>query len=597
MSASTRTTRAALLLRAAIFCALYQPLIAAANVQDELEMFAMLSGAAPAKSAAPARPPVTQPTANPSPKPVVAPQSVPVAQALVKPQALVQPGRTTAQTQSPSTSDLLLFRPEASVKNAPALNHTESFFVAPQSGARPSRPAQPLPNMSTRDPSQDNLAEPLEPERPVSRIHNTFATPVAKQSLSDSEAGAVSEHAVRQLILQTVRQANSTNPRLLRARAEALSAKESVNEARGQRWPQIDVSGSSPTAQFGGGVNSNQSDKPAFNVNVTTTLYDFGRTRYTIESREHSALAAQVGEMAEQENAAWEISSLLTELSKQRRIIGVSQQYVARMNELTTMLRGITQADAGRRSEYTQARGQLLKAQTALESAQSRAKDIEIDLSRYLGNADIVLPQSNTWGLQPPDTPRLLQLLESHPVLRQARASVAAALSEAEATKAAGLPSVNWAVSKSTAEDERGRSQAFQTGIQVSWGLFRGGSVNAAARAAVMRAESARQQAEDQLRDLQERVRSSGQDARSLAERATLYATLTTETDRIRHDFFNQWYHLGKRTLLDVLGAESDFYGNQVSEISSRYDGYSAILRGYASAGVLNQWLSGTGVR
>ncbi|WP_296272202.1 TolC family protein, partial [uncultured Enterobacter sp.] len=269
----------------------------------------------------------------------------------------------------------------------------------------------------------------------------------------NNNAASSSEQAIRQLILNTVRQANSTNPRLLRARADALSAEESVDEARGQRWPQVDVSANSPAAQFGGGARSDLSDKPAFNVNVTTTLYDFGRTRHTIESREHSALAARGGEVAEQENAAWEISSLLTELSKQRHIIRVSQQYVKRMTELTTMLQGITQADAGRRSEYTQARGQLLKAQTALEAAESRTKDIEINLSRYLGNAAIVLPEGDTWGLQLPDTPRLLQLLESHPLLKQARASVAAALSEAEATRAAGMPSVNWSVSKSTAED------------------------------------------------------------------------------------------------------------------------------------------------
>lgn len=76
-----------------------------------------------------------------------------------------------------------------------------------------------------------------------------------------------------------------------------------------------------------------------------------------------------------------------------------------------------------------------------------------------------------------------------------------------------------------------------------------------------------------------------------MLQRADLYRNLTRESDRIRLDFFDQWYHLGKRTLLDVLSAESDYYNNRVGEVTNRFDGYSAIFRGYASAGQLMNWL------
>lgn len=77
-----------------------------------------------------------------------------------------------------------------------------------------------------------------------------------------------------------------------------------------------------------------------------------------------------------------------------------------------------------------------------------------------------------------------------------------------------------------------------------------------------------------------------------MAERAALYKGLTVESDRIRQDFYDQWYHLGRRTLLDVLSAESDLYNNQVSEISNRFDSYSAVIQGYFSAGMLSRWLT-----
>jgi adhesin transport system outer membrane protein len=78
---------------------------------------------------------------------------------------------------------------------------------------------------------------------------------------------------------------------------------------------------------------------------------------------------------------------------------------------------------------------------------------------------------------------------------------------------------------------------------------------------------------------------------RTLYERADAYRDLTDETERVRKAFFEQWYHLGKRTLLDVLTAESDYYGNQVSEVTSRFDGYNAVFREQSGAGKLVSWL------
>lgn len=94
-----------------------------------------------------------------------------------------------------------------------------------------------------------------------------------------------------------------------------------------------------------------------------------------------------------------------------------------------------------------------------------------------------------------------------------------------------------------------------------------------------------------QMRDLEFRIRTADNDARTQLERAQLYADLSMESDRIRDAFYQQWYHLGKRTLLDVLTAENDHYGNQVSEINNRFDGYQSIIRLYTSAGTLTAWL------
>lgn len=173
----------------------------------------------------------------------------------------------------------------------------------------------------------------------------------------------------------------------------------------------------------------------------------------------------------------------------------------------------------------------------------------------------------------------------------QARASARSAHVQADAVHSARLPQLNWVVSKDTGDDIYGRDAAWQTGLTLSWSAYRGGSGRASEAAARQRAQAAWMAAEQQVQDLEHRIRAANQDARSLVDRADLYRDLSLESNKIRVAFYEQWYHLGRRTLLDALSSESEHYNNQVAEISSRFDGYQAVVRQYVSAGVLLDWL------
>jgi adhesin transport system outer membrane protein len=125
----------------------------------------------------------------------------------------------------------------------------------------------------------------------------------------------------------------------------------------------------------------------------------------------------------------------------------------------------------------------------------------------------------------------------------------------------------------------------------LSWAAFRGGSNRASQRAARQRAEAGWLSAEQQVRDIEYRIRAANHDAGVLSARADLYRGLIVETNRVREAFYEQWYHLGRRTLLDVLSSESEHYNNQVAEVATRFDGYQAVIAQYATSGVLVRWL------
>ncbi|MDT8851673.1 TolC family protein [Pantoea dispersa] len=581
-----------------------------ADSTSELMMFAEMSGhrpaapaAAPVRSAPVQRVPVAPAqrfTTAPAPQPMFTqPQVAPVAPPVAAPRA--QPVPAPAPSPAPAPAAPIAPPPVQPVQGGGFLTEVQRQPEPRQTNpllksVRTFNPQQPAPvpvnEAEVKAQSEFSYVSP-----PVAETRTTAADAAVARSpvsLSGAVDETVAESELRQKFLSAARITWRISPALKSSVAQTDAAAASVDEAKGQRWPQLDVSASSATKEFGGGVKSydGQSNVPALGVSMATNLIDFGQTSRTIESREERVISAQQAAQAQREELAMQVSNALIEWNKQQRIIAISQQYVARMTELTTMLSGIVQSDTGRRSELTQAKGRLLQAQSYLENAESRARDVEITLNRLMGNSRVTLPASDRWAMNFGDLNRQLASLDYHPLIQRASAETRAAFKEAEAIKASGLPKLNWTVSKSTREDQLGRQQAWQTGINVSWGLFRGGSTNAQEIAAIKRAEASRQQVQEQRRDLENRVRAASQDAHSMADRAALYKSLIVESDRIRKDFFDQWYHLGRRSLLDVLSAESDLYNNQVSEVSNRFDSYAAIIRGYSSAGILSRWLT-----
>lgn len=605
-----------------------------ADSSSELMMFAEMSGQRPAAPApAPAPAPVAPVRTQPVPVPV-APASAPAAN-FARP-VITAPAQQPvfAERQIPAAVITQPVQPAA----APIVHHAAAPIAPPAIAEAPQpREAVERPAPVSTKPSQPAeiqgggfLTEeqrrpepqpfnPIQPARKVSQQPqptqtatyapvespkadiNFVSTPSADASVTTSpvtlSGGAnetVAESEIRQKFLSAARITWRISPSLKSYIAQGDAAAASVDEAKGQRWPQVDVSAASATKEFGSGTKNYeyQGNTPSLGVSVATNLIDFGQTSRTIESREERVTSALQSVQAQREDLAMQVSNALIEWNKQQHVIAISKQYLARMAELTKMLSGIVQSDTGRRSELTQAKGRLLQAQSYLENAESRARDVEITLNRLMGNSRVTLPASDKWALSFGDLNRQLTSLDVHPLILRASAEERAAFKEAEAIKASGLPKLNWTVSKNTREDQLGRQQAWQTGLNVSWGLFRGGSTNAQEIAAIKRAEASRQQVQEQRRDLENRVRAASQNAHSTAERAVLYKNLIVESDRIRKDFFDQWYHLGRRSLLDVLSAESDLYNNQVSEVSNRFDSYAAIISGYANSGTLSRWLT-----
>ncbi|MCD1124879.1 TolC family protein [Jinshanibacter sp. LJY008] len=536
---------------------------------------------------------------NPKPvvqEPIAIVESVPE----IKPLAAVPENKMVAAPQKPDAEQLIF---------TAILSDTEPMTVStpikPDEGKQVTLPTDTRPaSVSKTDSTLTKADEKVQQDIlnwDASDISST--TPGSRQNIviSSKAQGYANKPPVAsegipsiEFVKSTVRQALNFSPEIRNAQASFTAAKYDVDEIKGTRWPQVKVGTNSPVSNFGSGTyNSNSSgiNDTSGSVSVTTTVYDFGKTGSGIQSAEElSKSTLQMVKLTRNQIAYQVIEGLLT-LDKYQKDIKVAKTYEKRMSDLVNMLSQITQTDKGRGSELVQARSKLLQAQTNVQQLESNWRDTQIKMTRLLGR-EVHLPESLVWDESNISSGSILASLDNHPQIQRAKAEVQASLHKADAIKSSSYPNINWVVSKSTAKDIYGDEQSWYTGINVEWDLFTGGSASASQQAAVQRAQATQMQFETTVLELKYKIRSMIQVRDSAFERAKEYRDLSSETDRVRTMFYEQWYYLGKRSLLDVLTAENEHFNNQISAINNEFDGYTANINIMAESAMLLGWLN-----
>ena len=425
------------------------------------------------------------------------------------------------------------------------------------------------------------------------RQQGASASPRATSGMSQGYFNGASTNDSREFLRSMVARALAYSPELRAASSEVLASDYMVDQVKGQRMPQVRLGVTSPLTTVGGdrqSSNNTHISDSSGTVSVNTPVIDWGRISHQVDNSLETAKAARYSKEYSREQLAYNTVSELMNMSRYQQSKQVAKNYVGRMKELVNMLSQITQADRGRESELVQAKAKLMSAQASLDNIEHQLSASKIKLVRLLG-AEPVLPENLSWQDTIIPASVAIGSLDKNPMMLNLQSKVRAAESEAESIKSAALPQVNWVVSKSTAKDGNGNEAGWYTGLNVEWEAFSGGSQRAAQMTARAKANVAQQQYEVSYRDLEYQINYQVQVRDSSFLRADDYERLSGETDRVRQMFYQQWYHLGKRTLLDVLTAENDHFNNQLSAINNRYDGYISNVNVIASAAMMLTWM------
>ncbi|MGK3227027.1 TolC family protein [Enterobacter soli] len=485
-------------------------------------------------------------------------------------------------------------------KTAPAYHASQpsSDAAAPQNVALVPRPKSTAGNKAALQTNYDffpPVTEYYKPDPAYAKVRSqgASASRQATHGMSEGYFNGTSTNDSREYLRSMVSRALAYSPELRAASAEVMASEFTVDQIKGQRMPQVRLGVTSPLTTVGGdrqtSGNTRISDTSG-TVSVNTPILDWGRISNQVDNSLETAKAARYSKEYSREQLAYNTISELMNMSRYQHSKMVALSYVGRMRELVSMLSQITEADRGRESELVQAKAKLMSAQASLDNIEHQLSASKIKLVRLLG-AEPVLPETLSWHDTVIPASVAIDSLDKNPMMLNLQSKVRAAEYEAESIKSAALPQVNWVVSKSTAKDGNGNEAGWYTGLNVEWDAFSGGSQRAAQMTARAKANVAQQQYEVSYKDLEYQINYQVQVRDSSFLRADDYERLSGETDRVRRMFYEQWYHLGKRTLLDVLTAENDHFNNQLSAINNRYDGYISNINVIASASMLLSWM------
>ncbi|MGE0316064.1 MAG: TolC family protein [Lautropia sp.] len=394
----------------------------------------------------------------------------------------------------------------------------------------------------------------------------------------------------RALLRDVIGQALAHSQAVGAARLLAQAAALDVEEARAARLPRAALTAGVAHAassfesreQYRGGIARG-------GINLSVPVYDAGRTAETVNWRGKLAEAARLAQLDAQEQVALQTLSLVLDLDRYEQRAQVSQQQVARMQCLVSVLERAVTADPGRRSELDQARKTLQEAELTRSRSAASRRQVEIRLARFTGGATPAVQGLGTVLGTTPPLDELVAAAGGSTALRQLGAQADAADAQARAIAASGKARVDLALD-GTRTAGATETTSWQVGLNLVVPLFEPGLARAA-EAAAQRGKAARLQLADATEARVSRVADVHDQAGALARDIDALEEILQSSARVREATLLQWRKLGRRSLFDVMSAERDHFGLRIAQVDAQHDRQqaNALLRSLGAG--IDDWL------
>ena len=442
------------------------------------------------------------------------------------------------------------------------------------------------------------------PGRSTARCVDEQAAETALQGSSNpaaaqtAQAQAASASPDPRATLDTlVRDALARSHAVGAARLLAEAAAHDIAETRAGKGLQASVgAGVGPGGSRSAGVTENSALQLRANFSVSQLLYDGGRVDRLADWKTQLAESARYGQLSQQEQLALTTVALALERSRYRAQVQVWRSHVRKTACLVEALETIVRTDRGRASELVQAQKTMQQAELSQTQTQSMVRQVDVRLRRLVGDGLPGTEGLSTLFTSVPPLDTLVAEVDRSYDIAALNAQAAAANRYADAVAAANKPQLSWMVNGNTAAGSSSggsgpnRSGAYSVGLMVNVPLLSPG-VEPASNAARKRAQAAALQRAEALESRRFRVAEVHEQAQAALDRARRLSEVLRNSEQVRGFTLQQWQQLGKRSLFDVMAAETEHYNLRVAYVNALHDAQQLHANLLSLGRGLSEWL------
>jgi adhesin transport system outer membrane protein len=399
---------------------------------------------------------------------------------------------------------------------------------------------------------------------------------------------------------EAVAAALSSHPQVLAAEAAARAARLDVDQARGGYFPSLDVNlgggretTESPQLKALGTGSATLSRREA-GVTLTQKLFDGFATRSEVE-RQNARVSFSEARVADaRETVALRVVEVYLEILKNQQLVKLARDNIASHLQTLQKVQQRVKGGVSQRVDLQQIEARVALARSTLTAREGRLREAEVNYQRAVGEAprdlrDLKLQPGSLVKDGAIDSEKLAQTVKAatetalarNPNIAAADAEVSAAEAAKKGANAALMPRLNLELGANRNRNISGIEGDFNNEtamVVMRWNLFRGGADQAQEKASAERYMGARDTATDARRQVEERVGVALHAKATSEERlAFLEQHVKSSTEALQS--YQAQLDLGRRSLLDVLNAESELFTARSNLVAGTYED---ILNQYA---------------
>lgn len=472
----------------------------------------------------------------------------------------------------------------------------EKDMMAQSAAPAPATPAADLPVPTGKEapvaPAQSAIAEPA-------------PTPILTTTSPETNrmvAGDVSRVATRPTqrivnLRDAVAVGVLTNPETESIDNNRRATDEELKQAKALYLPSIDMRADTGFESINSdpdGASEGHSDlwRSQASLTLTQMLFDGFATKYENERQQHRVRSAAHRVRESAEFVGLDVIESYLDVLRQRELLQIAEDNLEQHRQIQGQI--IDSAQAGRSTqadvEQTKARMNAAEAQQAV--VRQALRDAESRFRRRVGDApqpDLQVPVAPRQLLESTVEDEVKQVLTHSPTIDTREADVNVAAAEKEATKSTMYPKVDFQAGASIGHDldgVEGRTQEASALVVAQWNLYRGGGDVARSREFVYRHAQAKNERAATARAVEMDARQTWSNMESAATRAEAFRRQADANALVVESYKDQ-FNLDRRTLLDVLDAQNEWFVSRSNAINNGYLEMFAVYRLLALRGQL----------